>query len=146
MLTRAAVSSREMSGASECNRCKHVAVSFTPTVMVCTGWFYLNWVDQRIPQVELVPLFATVLDVRFLTFRLSKGRPRFTFFDGPPFATGLPHYGHILAGTIKVRFQRLLNFHQSRGYKFAQRVFDWCTGGSSMSTFIDVSDVIPFQV
>jgi hypothetical protein len=22
--------------------------------------------------------------------------------DGPPFATGLPHYGHILAGTIKV--------------------------------------------
>lgn len=27
---------------------------------------------------------------------------RFIFFDGPPFATGLPHYGHILAGTIKV--------------------------------------------
>ena len=28
---------------------------------------------------------------------------RYTFYDGPPFATGLPHYGHILAGTIKVR-------------------------------------------
>ena len=26
---------------------------------------------------------------------------KFTFYDGPPFATGLPHYGHILAGTIK---------------------------------------------
>ena len=26
---------------------------------------------------------------------------RYTFYDGPPFATGLPHYGHILAGTIK---------------------------------------------
>ena len=25
--------------------------------------------------------------------------PAFVFFDGPPFATGLPHYGHILAGT-----------------------------------------------
>ncbi|MEL6805137.1 MAG: class I tRNA ligase family protein, partial [Bacteroidota bacterium] len=25
----------------------------------------------------------------------------FVFYDGPPFATGLPHYGHILAGTIK---------------------------------------------
>lgn len=24
------------------------------------------------------------------------------FYDGPPFATGLPHYGHICAGTIKV--------------------------------------------
>jgi hypothetical protein len=28
---------------------------------------------------------------------------RYTFYDGPPFATGTPHYGHILAGTIKVR-------------------------------------------
>ena len=30
-----------------------------------------------------------------------KGNPEFLFYDGPPFATGLPHYGHILAGTIK---------------------------------------------
>ena len=28
-------------------------------------------------------------------------RPYFSFYDGPPFATGLPHYGHLLAGTIK---------------------------------------------
>ena len=34
---------------------------------------------------------------------LSEGKPEFTFYDGPPFATGLPHYGHIAAGTIKVR-------------------------------------------
>jgi isoleucyl-tRNA synthetase len=35
--------------------------------------------------------------------RLSqeRGDEIFTFYDGPPFATGLPHYGHILAGTIK---------------------------------------------
>ncbi|PHJ20830.1 isoleucyl-trna synthetase family protein, partial [Cystoisospora suis] len=32
---------------------------------------------------------------------MSRGKPVFTFYDGPPFATGLPHYGHILAGTIK---------------------------------------------
>ena len=25
----------------------------------------------------------------------------YVFFDGPPFATGLPHYGHIVAGTMK---------------------------------------------
>ena len=31
-----------------------------------------------------------------------KNSPLFTFYDGPPFATGLPHYGHILAGTIKM--------------------------------------------
>lgn len=33
---------------------------------------------------------------------LSEGRPPYSFYDGPPFATGLPHYGHLLAGTIKV--------------------------------------------
>lgn len=34
---------------------------------------------------------------------LEKPAPNgnFVFFDGPPFATGTPHYGHILAGTIK---------------------------------------------
>lgn len=33
----------------------------------------------------------------------NQDKPKFTFYDGPPFATGLPHYGHIAAGTIKVR-------------------------------------------
>lgn len=34
--------------------------------------------------------------------KLSEGKPEYSFFDGPPFATGKPHYGHLLAGTIKV--------------------------------------------
>ncbi|MCK4967603.1 MAG: isoleucine--tRNA ligase [Candidatus Aenigmarchaeota archaeon] len=29
------------------------------------------------------------------------GRPVFSFYDGPPFASGLPHYGHVLASAIK---------------------------------------------
>eukprot|EP00577_Skeletonema_sp_RCC1716_P004668 CAMPEP_0113397602 /NCGR_PEP_ID=MMETSP0013_2-20120614/14482_1 /TAXON_ID=2843 ORGANISM="Skeletonema costatum, Strain 1716" /NCGR_SAMPLE_ID=MMETSP0013_2 /ASSEMBLY_ACC=CAM_ASM_000158 /LENGTH=1169 /DNA_ID=CAMNT_0000282225 /DNA_START=67 /DNA_END=3576 /DNA_ORIENTATION=+ /assembly_acc=CAM_ASM_000158 len=32
---------------------------------------------------------------------VERGDKEYTFYDGPPFATGLPHYGHILAGTIK---------------------------------------------
>jgi isoleucyl-tRNA synthetase len=32
---------------------------------------------------------------------LTKDKPRWSFYDGPPFATGLPHYGHLLASTIK---------------------------------------------
>ena len=31
---------------------------------------------------------------------LSKDKKPFSFYDGPPFATGLPHYGHLLAGTV----------------------------------------------
>lgn len=32
----------------------------------------------------------------------SEGKKPYVFYDGPPFATGLPHYGHLLAGTLKV--------------------------------------------
>lgn len=32
----------------------------------------------------------------------SQGKKPYVFYDGPPFATGLPHYGHLLAGTLKV--------------------------------------------
>ena len=41
------------------------------------------------------------LDAFATCLKQSKKWPRFTFYDGPPFATGLPHFGHILAGTIK---------------------------------------------
>lgn len=40
-------------------------------------------------------------------------QPLFSFYDGPPFATGLPHYGHFLAGTIKdvvLRYKTMKNF------------------------------------
>ncbi|WP_108897109.1 isoleucine--tRNA ligase [Chlamydia serpentis] len=30
-----------------------------------------------------------------------EGKTLYSFYDGPPFATGLPHYGHLLASTIK---------------------------------------------
>ena len=35
------------------------------------------------------------------SLKQSLGKPVWSFYDGPPFATGLPHYGHLLAGTIK---------------------------------------------
>ncbi|XP_037626556.1 isoleucine--tRNA ligase, cytoplasmic [Sebastes umbrosus] len=49
----------------------------------------------------------------------SKNRPKYTFYDGPPFATGLPHYGHILAGTIKdivTRYAHQSGFHVDRRF------------------------------
>jgi len=50
---------------------------------------------------------------------LEKDSPNgeFVFYDGPPFATGLPHYGHILAGTIKdavPRFWTMNGYHVPR--------------------------------
>jgi isoleucyl-tRNA synthetase len=34
--------------------------------------------------------------------KLNEGKKEYTFYDGPPFATGTPHYGNLLAGTVKV--------------------------------------------
>lgn len=51
--------------------------------------------------------------------KLSEGRPVFSFYDGPPFATGLPHYGHLLAGSIKdivTRFAYQKGFHVPRRF------------------------------
>lgn len=52
-------------------------------------------------------------------------RPTYIFYDGPPFATGLPHYGHLLAGTIKDVIGR---FFTMKGYHVDRR-FGWdCHG------------------
>ena len=43
----------------------------------------------------------------------------FVFYDGPPFATGLPHYGHLLAGTIKdiiPRYQTMRGYYVDRRF------------------------------
>ncbi|MEC9383951.1 MAG: class I tRNA ligase family protein, partial [SAR324 cluster bacterium] len=49
----------------------------------------------------------------------------FSFYDGPLFATGLPHYGHLLAGTIKDVIPR---YKTMRGFRVERR-FGWDTHG-----------------
>jgi isoleucyl-tRNA synthetase len=48
--------------------------------------------------------------------KLREGCPEFSFYDGPPFATGLPHYGHLLAGTVKVRVLSGHHYHDAKKY------------------------------
>lgn len=50
----------------------------------------------------------------------------FVFYDGPPFANGLPHYGHLLTGFVKDAIPR---YKTMRGKKSAMRRFGWdCHG------------------
>ncbi|RKF51345.1 Isoleucine--tRNA ligase, cytoplasmic [Golovinomyces cichoracearum] len=66
---------------------------------------------------------------------LSKNRPMYTFYDGPPFATGLPHYGHLLASTIKDIIPR---YWSMKGYHVERR-FGWDTHGLPIEHEIDKS-------
>ena len=64
---------------------------------------------------------------------LSKGRKPFTFYDGPPFATGLPHYGHLLTSTIKDIIPR---YWSMKGH-YVERRFGWDTHGVPIEYEID---------
>ena len=59
------------------------------------------------------------------SLKKNEGRERYTFYDGPPFATGLPHYGHLLAGIIKDIVPR----YQTMRGKYVERRFGWDTHG-----------------
>lgn len=69
-----------------------------------------SWQDKKIIQKGL---------------EANKGKDPFIFYDGPPFATGLPHYGHILPGTLKDIVPR---YWVMKG-KYVERRWGWdCHG------------------
>ncbi len=57
----------------------------------------------------------------------------YVFYDGPPFATGLPHYGHILASTVKDVFPR---YFTMKGYR-VERVWGWDCHGLPIENIIE---------
>lgn len=83
-------------------------------------------------ETEILELWKKI-DAFKTSLKLSEGKPRYSFYDGPPFATGLPHYGHILAGTIKDIVTRYA--HQSGFY--VERRFGWDTHGLPVEYEID---------
>ncbi len=62
-----------------------------------------------------------------------KDAPEFNFYDGPPFATGTPHYWHILAGTIKDVIPR----YQTMKWKLVNRVFGWDCHGLPIENIVE---------
>lgn len=60
-------------------------------------------------------------------------RGEFVFYDGPPFATGTPHYGHILASAIKDAVPR---YQTMRGYRVARR-WGWDCHGLPIENIVE---------
>src|SRR6478609_9452896 len=55
----------------------------------------------------------------------ENGSNEFVFYDGPPFANGLPHYGHLLTGYVKDLVPR----YQTMRGRHVERRFGWdCHG------------------
>ncbi len=63
----------------------------------------------------------------------TAGGEPFTFYDGPPFANGLPHYGHILASVIKDAIPR----YQTMQGRYVRRVWGWDCHGLPVENLIE---------
>lgn len=64
--------------------------------------------------------------------KTKKGKP-YIFYDGPPFATGLPHYGHLLGSILKDLFPR---FFTMRG-RYVKRVWGWDCHGLPIENVVE---------
>lgn len=67
------------------------------------------------------------------TLNQTKNGKPFVFYDGPPFATGLPHYGHILTGTIKDVIPR----YQTMRGRYVRREWGWDCHGLPLENIIE---------
>ena len=59
--------------------------------------------NLKLAEVELAVLkFWDEQNIFARTLEKTRTCPPFIFYDGPPFATGLPHYGHLLSTVVSV--------------------------------------------
>lgn len=79
----------------------------------------------RFPEIEERILKYWETDGTFQASIDQRDDAEFVFYDGPPFANGLPHYGHLLTGYVKDLVPR---FQTMRGNKVDRR-FGWDTHG-----------------
>jgi len=63
----------------------------------------------------------------------SEPKESFTFYDGPPFATGLPHYGHLLTSTMKDVIPR----YKTMQGNSVRRVWGWDTHGLPLENLVE---------
>lgn len=87
---------------------------------------------------ERILAYWKSIDAFKTSMQLSEGKPCYTFYDGPPFATGLPHYGHILAGCLKDVVTR---YAYQTGHHVDRR-FGWDCHGLPVEHEIDKSNNI----
>ena len=83
-------------------------------------------------QEEKILKFWQENDIFKKTLEKPSTKGNFVFYDGPPFATGLPHYGHILTGTMKDVIPR----YQTMRGRYVRRVWGWDCHGLPIENLI----------
>lgn len=82
--------------------------------------------STRFPDMEeIVQKFWKEDDTFKASLDQTKDCPEYIFYDGPPFANGLPHYGHLLTGYVKDIVPR----YRTMAGNYVPRIFGWDTHG-----------------
>lgn len=84
-------------------------------------------------QEEKILSFWEKNDIFKKSIQAREGSPEYVFYDGPPFATGLPHFGHFVPSTIKDIIPR----YQTMKGKKVERRFGWDCHGLPVENLIE---------
>ena len=84
-------------------------------------------------QEEEVLKFWQKNDIFNKSLSQTDGADEFVLYDGPPFATGLPHFGHLIPSTIKDIIPR----YQTMKGKHVERRFGWDCHGLPVENLIE---------
>src|SRR3989338_5128836 len=82
---------------------------------------------------EAVLAFWKERDIFEKSLQQNVGKDPYVFYDGPPFATGLPHHGHLLQGTIKDLIPR----YQTMRGRYVRRQWGWDCHGLPIENIIE---------
>lgn len=90
--------------------------------------------EQSFPQLEeKVMGFWRETDAFKKSVAMRPADKQYVFYDGPPFATGMPHYGHLLGSTSKDVIPR---YWTMKGYR-VERVWGWDCHGLPIENMIE---------
>ncbi len=89
--------------------------------------------DSFVEQEEAILGFWKTHGVFKLSLNKNKNKKSYIFYDGPPFATGLPHHGHLLVSTLKDILPR---YFTMKGH-YVERRFGWDCHGLPIEHEID---------
>lgn len=82
---------------------------------------------------EAVLRFWKENDIFAKSLKQNEGKEPYIFYDGPPFATGLPHHGHLLQGTIKDIIPR----YQTMRGRYVRRQWGWDCHGLPVENIVE---------